>query len=180
VPIVQLVYTVYNVDNGQVRNEMTAIDDDIQSLNDPVIDLLLLADRAEAINGKLYIMGGAWDQLTVLDLQQAVLFSFALGILVPWNATNQQYTVHISIEDEDKQPIGVRADAGFTVGRPPLAAPGTTQRVLLAVPVVPVVLPKYGSYTVTAAIPGLQAKRVPFRVVGSTQPNLPQQPPPQS
>src|SRR5437899_1171638 len=98
-------------------------------------------------------MGGAWDQITVADLNQPSSLSFALGVLVPWTRTNHMYSVTITIQDEDSHPIG-KADATFTVGRPPMAQPAP-QRVLLAVPSAPVVYPHYGTYVVTASIPSL-------------------------
>ena len=30
----------------------------------PEIDYLLVADRAEVVSGKLYLMGGSWDRIT--------------------------------------------------------------------------------------------------------------------
>ena len=32
------------------------------------IDFMLLADKAEVLGGKLYMMGGAWDRLTINDI----------------------------------------------------------------------------------------------------------------
>jgi len=32
------------------------------------LDFLILADRAEAVNGKLYLLGGAWDRLGLTSL----------------------------------------------------------------------------------------------------------------
>ena len=39
----------------------------------PTIDFLLIADRAEVVSGKLYMMGGAWDHITITDLGQPVM-----------------------------------------------------------------------------------------------------------
>ena len=41
-------------------------------LGSPEIEWLILADEAELVNGKLYMMGGGWDRITaqVLPWQQ--------------------------------------------------------------------------------------------------------------
>src|SRR5438094_441538 len=120
---------------------------------EPRIEFLMLADRAEAINGKLYIMGGAWDRITILDRAQPTAMSLALSISVPWHAANRPYIVQIIIEDGDGHPL-MQTEASFTVGRPPHAVPGQPFRTLLAVPSALVQFPKYGAYLIRATIPG--------------------------
>ncbi len=149
----------------------------IAQLNQVTIDFFMLADRAEAVNGKLYLMGGAWDRNFVQDFQQPVPISFAVGILVPWNATNQQHTVEITIEDADgRQPVEFNLRAGFVAGRPPTAIQGETQRVTLAVPVVPVKFPNPGTYRAVARVLGADERRVEFHLIPAAAPVI--QPPP--
>jgi len=73
----------------------------------------MLADRVEAINGKLYAMGGAWDRMFVPDVKNPTTISFAAVILVPWNATNQQHSVNLSVEDTDGHNVGFTIEVGF-------------------------------------------------------------------
>src|SRR5262249_54509042 len=68
--------------NMSIDNE--SLRDDLQTLNEPIVEFFILADYAEAVNGKLYMMGGGWDQSFVKDFSQPVSFSFAIGIQVPW------------------------------------------------------------------------------------------------
>jgi hypothetical protein len=125
------------------------------------IDFLFLADRAEVVNGKLYAMGAAWERIGVTDFGQPLTISFALGVLVPWNATNRPHTVSLTIHDADGQLLDFRVEASFVTGRPPNLN-GETQRVLLAVPSALVRLPGPGSYVLSAAVDGLEAKTVRF------------------
>lgn len=126
----------------------------LQSLNEPTFDFFILADRAEAVNGKLYMMGGGWTRTIVPDVSQPAPLSFAVGVLVPWNATNQQHTVRITIEDLDRhRPVEFELEAGFVTGRPATATVAETQRALLALPAVPVLYPGPGAYQ-TASSPG--------------------------
>lgn len=99
----------------------------------PEIEFLILADRVEAINGKLYMMGGGWDQLTVPDFNQPATIGFAVGILVPWSETNVEHPINIWLEHEDGTKIPPAIQAKINVGRPPTAIPGQPFRTLLAV-----------------------------------------------
>lgn len=150
-------------------SETDVLSRDVQSLSVVEIDFLLLADRAEAVNGKLYMMGGAWNRMWTQDIGQPSPLSFAIGILVPWNATNIQHQMALWIEDKDGVSVGFRADVGFAAGRPPYADQGEVQRVVLALPSVPVAFPAYGMYVAKATINGETKKRVEFRVVPSQQ-----------
>jgi hypothetical protein len=144
---------------------MIQASEEMQALNQPTLDFFILADRAEAVNGKVYMMGGGWDRLTVQDFNLPVAVSFALGILVPWNATNESHRLQVTIEDQDGRPVDFRLETEFVVGRPPLTSPGEIQRIALAVPSVSMRLPGPGSYTVRASINGVGARPVVFRAL---------------
>ena len=131
------------------------------------IDFLLLADRAEAINGKLYTLGAAWDRIGVNDFTKPLNISVALGVLVPWNATNQNHKVTLTLRDADGNLIDFRIDASFIAGRPPFLN-GETQRVLLAVPAASVILPGPGTYALAASINEIDLKVVRFSAVAGT------------
>jgi hypothetical protein len=135
----------------------------------PSLDFLILADRAEAVGGKLYMMGGAWEHIYTQDLTQPSLISIAVGILVPWEAANQQHKIRIVIEDSDGQEIGFTAEASFAVGRPPWASVGETQRVVIAIPTIGVTFMKLGVYVLRAEINGEHVKRIRFRVLNPQQ-----------
>jgi hypothetical protein len=138
---------------------------DITALNELEIDFFILADRAESVNGKLYMMGGAWDRILVEDIKQPVILSFAVGILVPWNATNQTHKLEITIETADGTPHEFRVDASFNQGRQPWLMPGETQRIILAVPGAAVSFQKTGSYVAIAQVNGALRKRIQFHLI---------------
>jgi len=133
--------------------------------NELTVDFCILADRAEVANNKLFVMGGAWDTVYIQDFIQPHPLSFALGVLIPWNATNQQHTVTITIEDADGKPLEFRVDLAFVTGRPAQSTPGETQRTTLAVPLFPTLFPQEGRYELRVDLNGRLAKRVPFKVV---------------
>ena len=89
---------------------------------------LLLCDYAEAINGKLYIMGGGWSVCTPGPRTLAL----SVKILVPWDQANEKHKLSVSLRDDDNNvvefgtpPRKVVNDGAFEVGRPPKVKKGT-------------------------------------------------------
>lgn len=128
------------------------------------IDFVMLADRAEVCNGKLYVMGGILDRFFVSETPTAINFSVALGIVVPWNATNQPMQVRLSFQTEEGQELG-SAEFSATAGRPPHLPQGDIQRMALAIPGINLSVPHLGLYVVLATLGDEQPIRVPFRAV---------------
>lgn len=124
------------------------------------VDTLMLADWAEAINGKLYIQGGGWDRRAVNPGQPSD-FAIAASILIPWNLTNQQHEFAITVESEDGTAIGPPLTGGFTVGRPPNALPGQRFRAPLTARC-SLELPGAGAYRVVMSLGRTVAKSVTF------------------
>lgn len=89
---------------------------------------MLLADHADAVNGKLYINGGGWSQ-TFPD----VPFAIALDIKVPWQLTNRAHHLMLELIDSEGRPVTPRdgdepvviALPPFEVGRPAGLVAGT-------------------------------------------------------
>ncbi len=131
-----------------------------QLSQEPDVDFLIIADRAEAINGKLYMMGGAWDQITVADPAQPINFSVAMGINIPWNATNEHHRMRLVVEDADGTML-VELEGEFVAGRPPHLGAGSTQRVLFATPL-GFRLPRAGSCAIVVHLNGKERARTAF------------------
>src|SRR5437773_2447242 len=107
---------------------------------------MLLADAAEAVNGKLYILGGGWTITGPNPSPSAI----ALYISVPWEEANRRHRLKLSLLTADDQPVPVPTPNGdvplevsgdFEVGRPPGSVPGAAISVALALSVGPVPLP---------------------------------------
>lgn len=137
------------------------------TLGQPSVDFALLADHAEALNNKVYIHGGGWDRLGLAEVPAKWAISFAAGILVPWNATNQEHTITFAIVDDDGVATDFRTEARFNVGRPPHLTVGEVQRVMIAFPQIFVTFPTYGGYVLSVALNDVVAKTVTFAVVPS-------------
>ncbi|HZS92773.1 MAG TPA: hypothetical protein VFE42_35455 [Chloroflexota bacterium] len=124
-------------------------------------DFVIMADRAEMVGGKLYMMGGAWDGIIMRQVGDVSMFSVAVGVGVPWAATNMQHTLTLRIVDADANELA-RAQVEFTTGRPPQLAVGTRQRAAWALPMV-VAFPGPGTYALVCTV-GTVEKRIPFTV----------------
>ena len=133
--------------------------------DEPAIEFMILAEHAEVIHGKLYMMGGGWENITVQDLQAPIILPLAVSILVPWPATNRPHTVEISIQSADAEVLAEQ-HRHLTVGRPADIEPGTSQRSMLVLRV-PVTLPGPGRYVAIGGINGTPQSRVAFRALAT-------------
>ena len=107
---------------------------------------LILADWAQVINGKLYVMGGGWTETGPAPTPSAL----AALIEVSWDETNRKHPVKFELVDSDGQPVMVVAPTGaqpvvvateFEVGRPPGVNPGTSFNLPMALNFGPLLLP---------------------------------------
>lgn len=86
----------------------------------------MIADFAEAINGKLYIQGGGWDRIAA---NQPANLAVAVLLFIAWDETNTQHKITIRLLTEDGDPVEIEGrpvavEAGVEVGRPPGAVKG--------------------------------------------------------
>jgi hypothetical protein len=148
---------------------------------DPDVDFLILADRAEVIGNKLYMMGGGWDQVMLPSVQVPIFIGIGIALRVPWHATNRAHNWSLSVQSQDAEVL-MQVNAEFTAGRPSGITAGADQRVMFAIPSTPVSIPAAGTYVIIASINGEEKRRISFQV--TLAPNPPQvqvggEPPPQ-
>lgn len=127
----------------------------------PELEFLLLADHAEAVNGKLYLMGGGWDRRGIVDFRQPQAFAVAIGLLIPWNETNRPVSLSMTLRDVDGADVAPPLQTQVVIGRPANAMPGQKLRYMLAVNL-QVALPRLGQYVVEARVGDAPPKRVSF------------------
>jgi hypothetical protein len=134
---------------------------------------MLLCDYAEAVNGKLYIMGAGWEQVRA---NAPVPVSVALIVTVPWDQTNVQHELIMELTDEDghrislgEPPQEVVQHVTFEAGRPPGVKPGTSQNAPLALRFNALPLSS-GGYSFVVRIDGVEKARVSFYAKDATGP----------
>jgi hypothetical protein len=113
---------------------------------------MLLADAAQAVEGKLYILGGGWSITGPEPTPSAI----AAYIQVPWDRTNVEHAFRFELVDSDGNTVELETEPGveepiviegsFEVGRPPGVKPGTSIDMPLAITVGPLPLTPGGRY----------------------------------
>jgi hypothetical protein len=127
------------------------------------IDFVIISDSAQEVGGKLYMMGGGWDIYRAKSYPAAVQFGLGIGILVPWNATNERHTLTFIIRSADGQPVLGSGKGQFEVGRSPGTRPGMTQRVVVGFSG-QIEIPSPGIFEIEVEVPG-DKRRVTFDAV---------------
>ena len=130
------------------------------------VEWLILADEAEVVNGKLYMMGGGWDRLTAQSLPWGQHMAIAVAIRVPWMDTNRQTSVEIDLQDGAGSSLA-KVDGQFVVGRPAQSVPGQPLRTQIAIKM-DAKFQKLGTYVVVCRLHGAETT-FPFSVVASPQ-----------
>lgn len=97
---------------------------------------MMLCDHAVVAEGKLYIHGGGWDQISARGPSTSV----ALLVQVPWDEMNRKQIISLRLVDEDgafvtqqatgDAPVGI--DAELEVGRSTGLRPGSSAGIPLA------------------------------------------------
>jgi hypothetical protein len=134
---------------------------------------LLLSDAAEAVNGKLYILGGGWSVTGPEPAPMAI----AIKIEVPWDQGNVVHKLQLRLVDADGQPVLAESDedevplvldADFETGRPAGVKPGTPLDLTMAVTLGPLPLAPGSRYEWRLSIDGVEDDE--WRVAFSTRP----------
>jgi hypothetical protein len=126
----------------------------------PMMATMILADAAQAIENKLYVLGGGWS-VTGPDPTPSAI---AIALKVPWDEANERHDMRIELIDADGRPILVGSpeeegkpvviESQFEVGRPPGLRPGTPIDLAFAVNISPLPLPPGGRYEWRLTIDG--------------------------
>ena len=127
------------------------------------IEWLILADSAQVVGNKLFLIGGGWDRISLNKMPSQHALSIAFAIMVPWNETNEKHAFEIEFVTEDGDTIQ-KLGGTFEAGRPPGILAGQDQRVQTAVNAI-MNFGKTGSLSVIARIDGEERRRVTFNVV---------------
>ncbi len=120
------------------------------------IDYLIVADRADVMGGKLYLMGGGFDRIQPPDFPLSLMLGIAVGVRVPYHETEDPHTVRETLERADGDKL-VEIEAELQTGRPP-GMRGKDLPVPMAFNV-PITVSEPGDYVLNAHVDGRERRR---------------------
>jgi hypothetical protein len=130
------------------------------------VEWLILSDAAQISGGKLFLLGGGWDVLTVTsDFPVSRRIGLAVSFLVPWNETNEKHPFEVMIQTDDGEEVA-KINGQIEQGRPPGIPSGSSQRAQVAADL-GLQFKTPGVYSIATMVDGREAKRTQFRVVSS-------------
>lgn len=134
---------------------------------------ILLCDSAQAVGGKLYVLGGGWS----ITGPQPAPMAVAMKLSIPWSDANRRFNMKLSLVDADGHPVqlptapdgapaNVEVPFIFEAGRPAGLVPGTPLDGCFAVNFPPMPLALGARYEWRVEVDGRceDAWRVPFSV----------------
>ena len=144
-------------DNGADDDELTGALEAAEATlsRKPEVDYLLVADRAEVVNGKLYIMGGSWDRIQPPKFPHRMMLGIAIGVRIPFAHTDDQHEVSVELHHDETRLVGFKAK--LTTGRPPGMA-GMDMLVPMAFNI-PIAIPDEGVVVLRASVDDREPRR---------------------
>lgn len=126
----------------------------------------MLADAAQVQAGKLFVLGGGFDTISVRSLP-ATHRSLALAMVAEVAPEDRQrdLDLHISLVDEDGANMGVTAKGRLRVGTPPNLPPGASSIIPIVSPFHNISFPEAKGYAFLVNLNDEELTRVRFRVV---------------
>ncbi|MDK1019628.1 MAG: hypothetical protein QGD89_09535 [Actinomycetota bacterium] len=126
----------------------------------------MLADAAQVQSGKLFVLGGGFDTISVRSLP-ATHRSLSLAMVAEVGPDERQrdLELHISLIDEDGTPVGVEAKGMLRVGAPPNLPPGSPSIVPIVSPFHNITFTEAKGYVFVISLDDVELARVAFRVV---------------
>lgn len=126
----------------------------------------MLADAAQVQSGKLFVLGGGFDTISVRSVP-ATHRSLSLAMVAEVAPEDRQRDLDLSITlvDEDGAEVGVAATGRLRVGTPPNLPPGASSIVPIVSPFHNITFSEAKGYSFLVSLNGQELARIKFRVV---------------
>ncbi len=116
------------------------------------IEYVVLADAAQAVGGKLYILGGGWSVIRAMTFPTPVQIALAVSVSFTPTETGQKFPLNVVIADEAGVPIVPEMNGQIETGHAATDLPkGLIQRIPVAVNM-GIQLPRAGRYGIKVRI----------------------------
>ena len=124
-----------------------------------------LADHAEVLGGKLYLMGGAFDTIYAQSLPaRHKKLHVVLVLEIDVGERQRDLKIDIELVDEDGQPVGPHAQGRLRVGAPASLKPGQPSVLPLNVPFFDIEFPAARLYAFRISYGDDELARIPVGV----------------
>lgn len=126
----------------------------------------MLCDAAQVQSGKLFVLGGGFDTISVKSLP-ATQRNLSLAMVAEIGQEDRQrdLELHIALMDEDGKAMGVEAKGMLRVGAPPNLPPGSPSVVPIVSPFYNIAFPEAKGYVFVVSFEDEELARLRFRVV---------------
>lgn len=133
----------------------------------PAVDFALLADAVQVVQGKLYVLGGGWDTLFVVDFPARYpTLGLGLRVRVPWSWTDQVLVIGVDLQDEDGGRVlpTPPVTQGVKIARPQGIPEGSDVGVARSFTFNNLAFPSAGAYSFVVSLNDEVASRLRFSV----------------
>jgi hypothetical protein len=135
------------------------------------LDFALLADAADVAQGKLYVMGGAFDTIHVANFPAThPALAVVLRLLLGPMDLDRKHSLQILLLNADAKHIA-SADGELFVPKAAGSPAGWKQAVILPLRFLNVPFREPGHYSIEILVDGHMAKAIPLRVIPSAPAN---------
>jgi len=125
----------------------------------------LLADAAQVVGGKLFMLGGGFDMITSREFPATHrMLSLVLVLEVGPGDRNRDLEMTTTLYDEDGREMGVQSKGTFRVGAPSTLPAGATSLIPLVTVFGNLQFPEPGGYVFIIEHDGQELARIPLRV----------------
>ena len=125
----------------------------------------LLADAAQVVGGKLFVLGGAFDTLTAATFPATHrTLSLVLVLEVGPGDRNRDLELTTKLFDEDGRDLRVESKGAFRVGAPSTLPAGATSLIPIVTVFGNLQFPEPGGFVFIVEHDGQELARVPLRL----------------
>jgi uncharacterized protein DUF6941 len=138
-------------------------------MDEPKLELefLLVGEAADNANGKLYVIGGGWNQIQSPVFPTIARCGIAVSVLVPTPVEPLAVKIHYS---DTAKTMSLEMENKLQPGVPRLGAKLPSRQRIFVVINGNFPVPKPGHYEITASLPDGQSKTVSFEATQIAQP----------
>jgi hypothetical protein len=132
------------------------------------IEYALLADAAQAIGGKVFVLGGGWNLFRAASYPAPVQFAIAIGLGFSSSEIGMKYALNVAIADESGVPIVPEMKGQVETGQ---TAPDVPKTASIKIPVainINMSLPHPGTYGIVVTA-GPSSTQLSFEAIFAGQ-----------